>query len=37
MARASTMPPAPPSACSARAAISISIEVDSAQTKLAAQ
>ena len=37
MARASTMPPEPPSACSARAAISISIEVESAQARLAAQ
>jgi hypothetical protein len=37
MARASTMPPEPPSACKARAAISMWMEVDRAQARLAAQ
>ena len=37
MARASTMPPQPPSACKARAPISIGSETDSAHSRLAAQ
>ena len=37
MARVSTTAPEPPSACAARAAISISIEVDKVQASDAAQ
>jgi hypothetical protein len=37
MARATTTPPEPPSAWAKRATISISMDVDSAHTRLAAQ